>query len=41
MEKELNIFEPLSVGDKVENFTFKYYQDGKFHEGQMSDFEGK
>ncbi len=40
MENELNLF-PLSVGDKVENFKFKYYQDGKFHEGQMSDFEGK
>jgi hypothetical protein len=41
MEQELNIFKPLSVGDKIANFTFKYYQDGKFHDGEMSQFEGK
>jgi hypothetical protein len=32
---------PLSVGDKISNFKFKYYQDGKFQDAQMSDYEGK
>jgi hypothetical protein len=32
---------PLSVGDKISNFKFKYYQDGKFHDGKMSDYAGK
>lgn len=32
---------PLTIGDKITNFKFKYYQDGKFHDAKMSDYEGK
>jgi hypothetical protein len=32
---------PLSIGDKVTDFKFNYYQDGKFQKGKMSDYEGK
>lgn len=35
------VLTPLSVGDKVTDFKFKYYQNGKFQDGKMSDYEGK
>jgi hypothetical protein len=40
-ENEITMISPLSVGDKITDFKFKYYQDGKFHDGKMSDYAGK
>ncbi len=40
-ENEMAMLSPLSVGDRITDFKFKFYQDGKFHEGRMSDYEGK
>lgn len=40
MDQEIQLT-PLSVGDKITDFKFNYYQDGKFQEGNMSDYEGK
>ena len=41
--EELEFFNnyPLSAGDKIENFEFNYYQDGKFKKGKISDYTGK
>ena len=40
-ENETTMFSPLSVGDKITDFKFKFYQDGRFQDGKMSDYEGK
>ena len=39
--EEINLITPLSVGDKIQDFEFNYMQDGKFHKGKISDYEGK
>lgn len=31
----------LSVGDKIDDFNFNYYQNGKFKQGKISDYSGK
>jgi len=38
MNDEINFRGPLSVGDKIENFSFNYYQDGKFQNGKISNY---
>ena len=40
-ENEISMISPLSVGDKITDFKFKFYQDGKFKDGKISDYEGK
>ena len=31
----------MSVGDKINDFNFNYYQDGKLKKGKISDYAGK
>ena len=40
-EHEIEMMSPLTVGDKITDFAFNFYQDGKFQEGKMSNYEGK
>ena len=40
-QKQLTGSKKLAVGDKIADFKFKYYQDGKFQEGKISDYSGK
>ena len=38
MQEENYITKPISVGDKLPNFKFNYYQNGKFHKGSTDEY---
>ncbi len=41
MDNEFIDFFPLTVGDKVEDFSFNYFQNGQLKKGKISDYQGK